>query len=121
MSPTSLNGEHPGAGVARKQGGGGAEFLVDVLQGFEDEFAGAEVEDSGRVVAEEDFGVFGDGAGDRNPLLFAAGELGGEVVDAVGQAYNFQGFGWGDGVTGNFGDQGHVFFSGDSLATNSPL
>jgi len=102
------------ASVVGDDGGGGAEFLVDLLEGFEHEFASAEVEGSGGFVAEEDFGAFGDRPGNSDPLLFAAGELGGKVVKAIAQTNNVQRFFGAEGAAGDFGDEGDVFASGEA-------
>ena len=63
-------------GVVGDDGGGGAKFLIDLLQRFEDEFAGAEVEGSGGFGTEEHFGTFGDRPRNGDPLLFAPGSVG---------------------------------------------
>src|SRR5690606_23298817 len=73
-------------GVVGDDGGEGAEFAVDAGEGFEDEDAGGDVEGAGGLIAEQDAGALGDGAGDGDALLLAAGELAGEVIGAVGQA-----------------------------------
>ena len=44
------------------------------------------VEVAGGLVAEQQIGVGDDGAGDGDALLLAAGELAGEVVEAVAEA-----------------------------------
>ena len=48
--------------------------------------AGAAVEVAGRLVAHQDRGAVDERPGDRHALLLAAGELGGMVVEPVGQA-----------------------------------
>ena len=45
------------------------------------------VEGRGGLVEEHELGVHGQGPGDGHPLLLAAGELVGVVVDLVGQAH----------------------------------
>ena len=44
------------------------------------------VEVAGRLVREEDAGPVDEGAGDGGPLTFAPGELGREVIAAMGEA-----------------------------------
>jgi hypothetical protein len=61
------------------------------------------VEVAGGFVGEEDVGLVGDGTGDGDALLLAAGEFGGEVLGAVGEA---------DAVEGGECGGGGVF-SGD--------
>ena len=116
-----------GAGGRKETGrSGGAEFLVDVAcRALRTSFAGAESQRTPVrcYVAERGLsGCLAMAAGDRNPLfVFAARRAGrGSLVRCGWPGLNnFQGFGWGKmGLTGNFSvDQGHVFFSGDSLAT----
>ena len=48
--------------------------------------ARAGVEVAGRLVAEDDLGPGGQRAGDGDALLLAAGELGGPVLEPVGEA-----------------------------------
>ena len=61
-------------------------ILLQVGEEAEDVPGGGFVEVTGGFVAEEEFGVADEGAGDGDALFFAAGELGGEVVDAGGEA-----------------------------------
>ena len=52
-------------------------------QGFEqgdDLVAGVDVEVAGRLVSEEDRGIFDQYAGDPDPLLLASGQLRGQVA-----------------------------------------
>ena len=69
--------------------GEGADLAVDALDSFEHQDAGFHVEGAGGFVSEQEFRPFGDRAGDGNPLLFAAGKLGREVVGAIGQINQF--------------------------------
>ena len=50
---------------------------------FKDHDAGLGIQSAGRFVAEEDLWVFGQSSCDGNSLLFAAGELVGEIVDVI--------------------------------------
>ena len=52
----------------------------------EDLGAGARVEVAGGLVGEDDLGPAGEGPGDGDALLLAAGELARAVVEAVGEA-----------------------------------
>src|SRR5699024_3607658 len=49
------------------------------------------IEVAGGFVGEEEVGVGDDGAGDGDALFLAAGELAGEVVEAVAQAHEVEG------------------------------
>lgn len=100
--------------VVGDDGGGGAELAVDAIDGFEDKDARFGIEGAGGFVAEQDGGTFGDGAGDGDPLLLAAGELGREVVAAVGEADEVKGFFGLHGVAGDFGNGGDVFQSSEA-------
>ncbi len=64
----------------------GHAFFGEVLHDGEDfaDFFG--VQGGGGFVEEHDLGVHGQGPGDRDALLLAAGELGGVVVPEPGQA-----------------------------------
>ena len=48
------------------------------------------VERAGRFVAQQDLGVAGQGTGDGDALLLAAGELGGIGIRLVGQIHDVQ-------------------------------
>jgi hypothetical protein len=52
-----------------------AELAVDPRDGLENDDPGGDVQRAGGLVAEQDVGAFGDGPGDGDSLLFAAGEL----------------------------------------------
>ena len=56
------------------------------VEHFKDLDAGLRVERAGGFVAEQHVGALGDGPRDGDALLFAARDLGGEVVHPVGEA-----------------------------------
>ena len=66
--------------------GGRAELRLTRAMHFEHHLAGDVVERAGRLVAQQHVGPLGDGAGDGDALLLAAGQLRREVVEAVGRA-----------------------------------
>jgi len=72
-------------GVVGNDGREGAELDVHALDGFEDGDPGADIEGAGRLIAKEDFRALGDGSGDGDALLLAAGELGWKVIEPVGE------------------------------------
>ena len=55
---------------------------VQQLQNF---LARDVVQRAGRLIAKDQLRVFRNGAGNRNALLFAAGELGGKVVNPLAE------------------------------------
>ena len=59
---------------------------VDAIEQPHDSDRCAGVEVSRRLVGQEDEGTVDEGAGDRHPLLLAAGQLVGQVVALLGQA-----------------------------------
>ena len=63
-----------------------AEPAADVPEQGEHRLARLVVEGPGRLVAEQQLRVLGQGPGDRHPLLLAAGELRGEVVGPSAEA-----------------------------------
>ena len=65
---------------------GGGEVLHH-LQHLTDQLG---VQGRGRLVEEHELGVHRQGPGDRHPLLLAAGELGGVVVEAIPQPHPLQ-------------------------------
>ena len=69
-----------------------------VLQQLKNLFAGAVIESSCGLVAQEELGVFRECSGDGNALLFAARELGGEVVEALFQPNTAERFGGIEGI-----------------------
>ena len=48
------------------------ELLVDAGDGFEHHDAGRQIQRAGGLVAQQDVGLLGDGAGDGHTLLLAA-------------------------------------------------
>ena len=58
---------------------------VQLLEQGDDLLGGTAVERAGRLVGEEDVRVVDQRAGDRHPLLLAAGKLGGLMVLAMGE------------------------------------
>src|SRR5919199_6622416 len=66
---------------------------VDPVQELHDAHAGIRVEVSGRLVGDEYRRLGDEGAGDRNPLLFAARELIRVFFHLVAQAYEVQDLG----------------------------
>ena len=80
-----------------------AALAAHVLEDAEDLLAGAVVEGSRGLVAQQDLRVLRDGAGDGHALLLAAGELRREVVHAVAQAHGGE---YLDGVRGVVHDLG---------------
>ena len=89
-----------------------AEFAVDVFNGLEHGDAGVDVEGPRGFVAEEHRRTLGDGAGDGDALLFAAGHLRREVVEAAAEPDEVEGLFGGHGGAGDLGDQGDVFAGG---------
>ena len=71
-----VGGDHDGHAA------GGAEFEQEV----EDLAAGTGVEVAGRLVREEEDRIADQCAGDRDPLLLTAGQLGGKRLLAAGEA-----------------------------------
>ena len=69
---------------------GDAHAPVDVLDEPEDIPGGLGIQGGGGLIAQQDFGVAGQGPGDGDPLLLPAGELGGVGVRLVGQAHDVQ-------------------------------
>ena len=70
--------------------GGDAHAPVDVLDQPEDAAGGGGVQGGGGLVAQQHLGIGGQGAGDGDALLLAAGELGRVGVGLVGQAHDVQ-------------------------------
>ena len=56
--------------------GGKTVLSYKVLQQLKYLFRGIRIEITGRFVREQDFRIVGQGAGNGNPLLFAAGQFG---------------------------------------------
>jgi hypothetical protein len=70
----------------RDEQDGEAELPVEVAQELEDGAGGLRVEGAGGLVGEQDLGIAGEGAGDADALLLAAGELAGVGLGLVGEA-----------------------------------
>jgi acyl-CoA thioesterase-1 len=69
----------------RDQDDRGSRFAIERLEQLDDPSTGVAVQIPGRLVGEENARSVGEGAGDRHPLLFAAGELRREVVETVAE------------------------------------
>ena len=69
---------------------GGAVFGGGPAQQADDHLAVFAVERRGRFVGEQDLRVLGQGAGDRDALLLAAGQGVGPLVQTMTQAHFFQ-------------------------------
>ena len=69
---------------------GDAHGLVDGPQQLQDGAGGIGVQGAGGLIAQQILGIGGQGPGDSNPLLLAAGELGGELVRLVLQTHQLQ-------------------------------
>jgi acyl-CoA thioesterase-1 len=72
--------------VVGDQHQGGAAFLVQFEQQVADALAGVAVEVAGGFVGKQHVRFGGERAGNRHPLLFAAGELAWRVAQALAQA-----------------------------------
>jgi hypothetical protein len=70
-------------GIVGDDEDGGAEALVEVAYEGQDLGAGMGVQVAGGLIGEEDGRGKGEGAGDGDALALAAGELVGEVIEAV--------------------------------------
>ena len=66
---------------------------VQLAEKFHDDGFVGFVEIAGGLVGEDQLGLIDQGAGDRDALLLAAGELRGEMREAVAEADATQGFG----------------------------
>src|SRR5262245_10205547 len=71
--------------------GRGSHLGVDALERFENDDSGRDIERARRFVAEQHGRPFSDGARDRHSLLFAAGELSGEMFLTFAQIHELQG------------------------------
>ena len=87
-------------GVVGDDDEGAAVLTDEVEEEIDDGGATVRVQVAGGFVGEDDAGIIDEGAGDGDALLFAAAELGGEVVEAVGKAHAFE---EGDGGIPAFG------------------
>ena len=65
-------------------------LTVQVLEHPQHLPAGVRVQGAGGLVGQDDGGTAGQGPGDGHPLLLTAGELIGQVVELVAQAYLLQ-------------------------------
>jgi len=65
---------------------GQVQFAVDLRQQVQHRGGGLRVEGAGGFVAEQDFRLGGQGAGNADTLLLAAGQLGRVLLGVVGQA-----------------------------------
>ena len=65
----------------------GAALGVEVGEEIEHDLLVGGVEVAGGLVGEDDLGIVGEGAGNGDALLFAAGKLAGQVMGAIAQAY----------------------------------
>jgi hypothetical protein len=66
------------------------KVLVELLQQREHVAGAVGVEVTGRLVGEDDVGIGHDRTSDGDALLLAAGELAGEVIEAILQADELQ-------------------------------
>ena len=108
-------GDGRDSGVVRDDDDGGAAFAAHILQDLQDLFAGVVVERARGLVAEQDFGVFRNGAGDGHALLLAAGKLCREVIDAVGEADHLEDLHRVHGVLHDLARELDVFLGGQVL------
>src|SRR4030065_2431777 len=69
---------------------GDAQFPVEAVEDAHNLGAVGGVQGAGELVGEDDGGPADDGAGDGDPLLLAAGELGGPVGNAGAEADVYQ-------------------------------
>ena len=74
------------AGIVGDGEKSGVVFFGEAEKEVDDFAAGAGVEVAGGFIGEEHAGAVYQGAGDGDALLFAAGELGGQVMDAVAES-----------------------------------
>ena len=64
---------------------GAARLAAGALQQGQHLFAGLVVQRTGRLIAEQELRIFGEGARNGDALLFAAGKLGREVVQPLAE------------------------------------
>jgi len=96
---------------------GHAELGSEFAEKGEDGFAGGGVEITGGFVGEKNLRTIDEGSGDGDALLFAAGEFGGAMAEAVREANPLKGFADAGGAFGaiDFGEaerEFDVFFEG---------
>ena len=77
-------------GVVGDDDHGAARGSAGVLQKLQDGAPRFEVEGAGGLIAEQELGVFRQGAGDGHALLLTAGKLAREVAHALGKAHGIQ-------------------------------
>ncbi len=104
-------------GIVGDEDEGCTLFLIHLEEEVEDDGAVGGIEVAGGLVGHEDGGAEHEGAGEGDALLFAAGELDGVMITAVGEADVVEeGFGAGGGISGEageFGGEEDVFFGGE--------
>lgn len=69
---------------------GDVEPFVDVPEQVQDAFRGLGIQGGSGFIAEQHFGIAGQGPGDAHPLFLAPGQLAGVVVRPVFQAHQVQ-------------------------------
>ena len=94
---------------------GASGLAAGILQKAQHLFAGAVVQRTGGLVAEQQLGVFGQCAGNGHPLLLAAGKLRREVVQPLAQPHAAQGLGGVQRVAADLAGKFHVFQCGQVL------
>jgi len=67
-----------------------AEILIYTLDDFQYKLAGLVVQGSGWFVTQQNVGLLRNSSGDSDPLLFASGELGREVVHTNGESHHIE-------------------------------
>src|SRR5271155_842664 len=73
-------------GIVSDHDDGLAEVLIELAEKAQDSFRTFGIEVAGRFVGQDDLRFANDGASERHTLLFAAGKLGGLVLQAAAQA-----------------------------------
>ena len=99
-------------GIMRDDHYGHALCLANILQQLQHFLAGLVIERTGRFVAQQQLRLFGNRAGDGYTLLFAAGQLRGEVVHPLPQSDFAQRFPWIEMVRADLRGELHVFERG---------
>ena len=90
----------------------GAELLVGALDGGENDFAGFIVQCASWLVTEKHVRRFRDGAGDCNPLLLAAGQLGWKMIEPFLKSDQRERIARIEGFVGDFGNECHILEGG---------
>jgi hypothetical protein len=90
---------------------GHAELGLQFAEKREDGFAGGGIEIARGFIGEKNFRAIDEGAGDGHALLFAAGEFGGAMAEAMREADTFKGFADARGTLGaiDFGEAKREF------------